>query len=232
MRIAWLDLIRYGKFTDYVLDLGAGSAGEPDFHVVFGLNEAGKSTIAAAILDLLYGVEKQSSYGAAEGKASVPNWHAYGAMRVGARLELASGAVEVARIKRDKLSLLGPDNRPFDESLIAAELSGLDREAFRTMFSLDDDTLEKGGEAILASKGDLGLLLFSASAGLAEISANIDALRGKASNLSTVNARSGELADKKKELDALKVERERVDTLASAYAQLIERRDKARKASR
>jgi len=31
------------------------------------------------------------------------------------------------------------------------------------MFSLDDETLEKGGESILASKGDLGELLFSAS---------------------------------------------------------------------
>ncbi len=40
--------------------------GAPDFHIVYGLNEAGKSTAAAAMLDLLFGIEKQSPYGAAE----------------------------------------------------------------------------------------------------------------------------------------------------------------------
>ena len=48
------------------------------------------------------------------------------------------------------------------------------------MFSLDEESLEKGGEAILASRGDLGQLLFSASAGLAEISGQLGALRDKA----------------------------------------------------
>jgi hypothetical protein len=39
------------------------------------------------------------------------------------------------------------------------------------MFCLDDETLEAGGESILASRGDLGHLLFSATAGLADLSA-------------------------------------------------------------
>ncbi|MGA7197818.1 AAA family ATPase, partial [Roseiarcus sp.] len=86
MRIARLDLTRYGRFTDYALDFGAAPSNGPDFHIVYGLNEAGKSTAAAAILDLLFGVEKQSPYGAPETRS---NWHAYSAMRIGARLELA-----------------------------------------------------------------------------------------------------------------------------------------------
>ena len=101
-------------------------------------------------------------------------------MRIGARLELAGGAYEVARLKRDKNSLVDADNRPFDETVLKAELAGVDRDAFRMMFSLDDESLEKGGEAILASRGDLGQLLFSASAGLAEISSRLDDLREKA----------------------------------------------------
>ena len=176
VRIARLDLTRYGRFSDYTIDFGAAPSGGPDFHIVYGLNEAGKSTAAAAILDLLFGIEKQSPYGAAETRA---NWHAYSAMRVGARIEIGGGAHEVARLKRDKNSLVDADNRPLDETFLKAELAGVDRAAFRMMFSLDDESLEKGGEAILESRGDLGQLLFSASAGLAEISGRLDGLEGE-----------------------------------------------------
>src|SRR5208283_3821917 len=86
VRIARLDLTRYGRFSDHTIDFGAARAGASDFHIVYGLNEAGKSTAAAAILDLLFGIEKQSPYGAPEVRT---NWHAYSAMRIGARLELA-----------------------------------------------------------------------------------------------------------------------------------------------
>ena len=174
MRIGRLDLTRYGRFSDYRLDFGEAPPGGSDFHIVFGLNETGKSTTAAAILDLLFGIDKQSAYGAAKGRASVPNWHPYNAMRIGARLELGGRAYEVARLKRDKNSLVDANDRPLDESLLAAELAGVDRQSFHMMFSLDDESLERGGEAILASRGDLGQLLFSASAGLAEISDRLE----------------------------------------------------------
>ncbi len=222
MRIARLDLARYGRFSDYVIDFGAAPSDGSDFHIVYGLNEAGKSTAAAAILDLLFGIEKQSAYGAPEVRT---NWHAYSAMRIGARLELAGGAHEVARIKRDKHSLVDADNRPLDETLIKAELAGVDRAAFRMMFSLDDESLEKGGEAILESRGDLGQLLFSASAGLAEMSGRLDGLRETADRFFRPRAKSTELAEKKRALEALKEERDKADTLASTYAELMRQRD-------
>ncbi len=227
VRIARLDLARYGRFSDYVIDFGAAPPDGSDFHIVYGLNEAGKSTAAAAILDLLFGIEKQSAYGAAEVRT---NWHAYSAMRIGARLELAGGAHEVARIKRDKHSLVDADNRPLDETLIKAELAGVDRAAFRMMFSLDDDSLEKGGEAILESRGDLGQLLFSASAGLAEMSGRLDGLRETADRFFRPRAKSTELAEKKRALEALKEERDKADTLASTYAELTRQRDEAKAA--
>ncbi len=230
MRIARLDLTRYGRFNDYQLDFGAAPFSGSDFHIVYGLNETGKSTAAAGILDLLFGIEKQSAYGAAKGRASVLNWHPYNAMRIGARLELGERAYEVARLKRDKNSLVGADDRPIDESLLTAELAGVDRDAFRMMFSLDDESLEKGGEAILASHGDLGQLLFSASAGLAEISDRLDWLRKKADGFYRPRASTTELAELKRELDALKQERDAADTLAPAYAELVRQRDAARQA--
>jgi uncharacterized protein YhaN len=228
VRIARLDLGRYGRFSDHRLDFGAAPPGGSDFHIVYGLNESGKSTAAAAILDLLFGIEKQSAYGAAKGRASVPNWHPYNAMRIGARLELGGRAYEVARLKRDKNSLVDANDRPLDENFLTAEIAGVDREAFHMMFSLDDESLEKGGEAILASHGDLGQLLFSASAGLAEISDRLESLRKKADEFYRPRASTTELAELKRELDALKRERDEADTLAPAYAELVRERDEAR----
>jgi len=95
------------------------------------------------------------------------------------------------------------------------------------MFSLDDETLEKGGDGILASKGDLGELLFSASAGLADLSRKLVDLKGEADRFYKFRARSGQLADLKTRLSDLKASREQFDTLATEYARLIEVRDRA-----
>jgi uncharacterized protein YhaN len=230
VRIARLDLTRYGKFSDRRFDFGPAPVAGSDFHIVYGLNEAGKSTAAAAILDLLFGIEKHSAYGVGRGRAGVPNWHAYNAMRIGARLELGGRPYEVARLKRDKNSLVDANDRPLDESLLTAELAGVDREAFHMMFSLDDESLEKGGEAILASHGDLGQLLFSASAGLADISDRLESLRKRADEFYRPRASTTELAELKRELQALKHDRDDADTLAPAYAELVRQRDAARDA--
>ena len=230
MRIARLDLTRYGKFSDRQFDFGPAPVSGSDFHIVYGLNEAGKSTAAAAILDLLFGIEKHSAYGVGRGRAGVPNWHAYNAMRIGALLELGGRPYEVARLKRDRNSLVDASDRPLDESLLTAELAGVDREAFHMMFSLDDESLEKGGEAILASHGDLGQLLFSASAGLADISDRLESLRKRADEFYRPRASTTELAELKRELETLKHERDDADTLAPAYAELVRQRDAARDA--
>jgi hypothetical protein len=45
---------------------------------------------------------------------------------------------------------LDSSERPIAEGVILAELGGIDRDSYRMMFSLDDDTLEAGGEGILS----------------------------------------------------------------------------------
>jgi uncharacterized protein YhaN len=152
--------------------------------------------------------------------------HPYATMRIGASLELAGGTREFLRVKRPQNSLLDASERPISEGVLLGELGGIDRESYRTMFSLDDETLEAGGESILASKGDLGQLLFSASAGLADLSRSLSDLRTEADGFYKYRARSGELSDLKGRLAGLKEERERIDTLASHYVQLVEIRDR------
>lgn len=218
MRVSRLDLTRYGKFTDFSIDFGVAEAGRPDLHVIYGPNEAGKSTSFAAYLDLLFGIEPRTRYAFL---------HPYASMRVGALLELDGGSKELVRIKRPANSLLDGNDQVLAESIVFGGLGSIDREAYRTMFSLDDDSLEAGGESILASKGDLGQLLFSASAGLGHLSQSLAQLRAEADGFYRYRARTGELADLKARLAALKEQRETIDTLANDYVRLVEQRDTA-----
>ncbi|WP_432212091.1 AAA family ATPase [Bosea vestrisii] len=218
MRLKCLDLTRYGKFTDHRIEFGERVEGQPDLHIVYGPNEAGKSTALAGFLDLLFGIETRSRFNFI---------HPYPTMRVGGTLELAGGPQELVRIKRPQNSLLDARDQPIAEGVLLGELGGIDRDSYRTMFSLDDATLEAGGESILSSKGDLGQLLFSASAGLADLSKGLVDLKAEAEGFYKYRARSGELSELKARLGELKAGRERVDTLASDYAQLIDARDRA-----
>ncbi len=208
MRINRLDLTRYGKFTDAVIDFGSCRVGSPDLHVIYGPNEAGKSTTFDAILDLIFGIGNTTKYGFL---------HPYNTMRIGANVHVAGQDRDFVRIKRPQNSLLDREERSLADTEIRADLGGIDREAFSTMFSLDDITLEKGGENILASKGDLGELLFSASAGLSDLSRQLVAIRGDADSFYKFRGRSSQLSDLKARLTELKHKREALDLQATEY---------------
>ena len=218
MRIRKLGLRRYGKFTDGVIDFGERSAGAPDLHIVYGPNEAGKSTAMSACMDLFYGIHHQSRFNFL---------HPYPTMRIEAELEIFGTVRSFSRIKLPHNSLLDDAGNTVADAMLLGELGGLDRNAYQTMFCLDDETLEAGGESILASKGDLGHLLFSATAGLADLSDRLGSAKAEAESFFRSGKRSGALADLKKELATLKDERDRTDTLASEYSRLVIERDEA-----
>ena len=218
MRLDRLDLVRYGKFTDRSLDFGAAKPGKPDFHLVYGPNEAGKSTLFSAYLDLLFGIEKSSAYGFL---------HAYGLMRVGGQLSIGAERHEAYRLKRNQASLVSADDRPLPDTLFASVLGGMDRNAYRTMFSLDDESIEKGGEDILKSEGELGAMLFSASSGLSDMATGIAALKLEADEFYRPSARKHGLAALKAEIDSLAAERKALDVAARDYGALVRERDAA-----
>lgn len=209
MRLRRLDLTRYGRFTDFSLDFGeAPLSGEPDFHLIYGLNEAGKSTSLAGFLDLLFGIEKKTRYDFLHPKA----------MQIGGVLEIDGASHELSRNQK------AGSVPPF---LLDKALSGLTRDAYRTMFSLDDDTLEQGGDAILASKGDLGELLFSASTGLSGFARNLERVNAQADEIYKKGGRKQQIAELKRQLDDAKNQRREIDTQAAAFASLADENRKA-----
>jgi uncharacterized protein YhaN len=216
MRLNRLDLTRYGKFTGKSISFGQKVAGKTDLHLIYGLNEAGKSTLFSAYLDLLYSIGPQSTYNFI---------HPYPAMRIGAQLEFVDGPRDLLRVKR-KESLLDAQERPISDAALNQELGGIDREAYCMMFSLDDKSLERGGQSILASQGELGRLLFSASAGLSDLSRALQNIREHSDAFYKPRGRSHQLSELKNKLADLKNERERLDMIFSEYRILVEERDR------
>lgn len=152
MRIARLELLAYGHFRGLALDLGA-----PGLHVVFGRNEAGKSTTLRAITGLLYGIDARTR------DAHV---HKPADLRIGGLLVGADGEqVRVVRRKGNANTLLDDRGQPLDENVMLRLLHGVSEETFRRAFGLDHETLARGAEGLLQGKGDLGEGLFDASVG-------------------------------------------------------------------
>ena len=60
MKLETLTLERYGRFEDLTLDL---TGNDVRLHIVFGPNEAGKSTLLSSVADLLFGIPMRSPYG-------------------------------------------------------------------------------------------------------------------------------------------------------------------------
>jgi uncharacterized protein YhaN len=156
MGIRRLHLLRYGHFTDSAIDLPAS---QPDIHIVFGPNEAGKSTAMAAIEDLLFGIPSNSPRNFL---------HEYSAMRIGATLEKNNNALSVRRRKGNKETLLTEEEIPIPtgDGALAPFLASADRGFYTRMFSLDHERLRQGGREILEARDDVGQMLFSASTGI------------------------------------------------------------------
>ncbi|HKL70352.1 ATP-binding protein, partial [Salibaculum sp.] len=186
MRLNRLDLTRYGKFTDLRLSFPPPAPGTPDLHVIYGANEAGKSTLLEGWLDFLFQIPVQSR---------MAFLHSYQTMQVGAALEIDGRTHDLVRVKKRDASLLDSSGAPMGEALLHGGLRGLDRSSYAAMFSLNRQTLDEGGESILASKGDLGELLFQASAGLTDLAAQLDDLRAESEAFLNKTGRKGALRD-------------------------------------
>lgn len=160
MRFDRLDILRYGALTDRTLDFRAGAK----LHVIYGPNEAGKSSALSAISDLLFG------FPAAAEQSFL---HEPGTLRIGAAISARDGAELTFRRRRGRKStLLAPDDKetPLAEDVLAPFIGNLSRDVFERAFGLDSQRLRQGATAMLRSGGEIGSLLFSAASGLTGLS--------------------------------------------------------------
>jgi len=212
MRFERIDLDRYGCFTGQKITFGP-AASNGDFHIVYGPNEAGKSTLRDACIDFLYGFPNKTTYNFL---------HNYEALQLGAAISTASAAYEGRRIKRQSNNFLGMDDNTTTDAGIRAVIGDVTRDGFEQMFSLNDASLEKGCEGILRSEGDLGTLLFSAVSGLSSFHERLSTIQEKADGFYKKSARLSRLQELNQKLNDIKAQLSNLDIHAGAYEKMKE----------
>ena len=154
MRFERLHIPAFGPFTN--LDLQFPAQGG-DLHVIYGSNEAGKSSLLRAFRDLLFGIHGQSP----------DNFmHDYKKLRItGEIVSRAGERLTFQRRKGNKNTLLDADGNELPDNALSPFLGSVDQEYFSAMFGLGTKELREGAEQLLHGKGDIGNALFSASMG-------------------------------------------------------------------
>ena len=174
MRIDRLDLMAYGPFSGTVLDLSDGESG---LHLIYGDNEAGKSTSLRALIGWLFGMPVRTS----------DNFlHANPQLRIGGKLRLSDGKeLEFVRRKGTKGTLLDPGTGEcLEDSVLRPFLpDGMDESLFTKLYGIDHTGLVDGGKELLNQSGDLGQALFSAAMGTASLRDILSDLRNSAEAL-------------------------------------------------
>ncbi len=172
MRLLRLDLKAFGPFTDRSL---AFTTKAPGLHLIFGPNEAGKSSALRALKALLCGFPQQTP----------DNFlHNYDHLLVaGCLVNSAGQELSFQRRKKRVGDLLDAAGNPLDQAVLTPFLHGLEGPVFASLYGIDHDALVRGGEEILAQKGELGQALFAAGAGIASVGEVIGQLEAEAGDL-------------------------------------------------
>ncbi len=172
MKLKRLELKAFGPFTDRVLEFNSRG---PGLHVIFGPNEAGKSSSLRGLKALLYGFHPQTP----------DNFlHGYGQLLVGGLLENSTGEeLLFQRRKKQKNDLIDEHGAPLDNGVLAAFLHGIESEIFESLYGIDHDRLVQGGREILAQQGEVGKSLFAAGAGISSLRKVIEELEQEAALL-------------------------------------------------
>ena len=170
MKLLRLDLLAFGPFTDTSLDLSAGDSG---LHIIYGPNEAGKSSTLRAIHGLLYGIPVRTTDTFLHDAKSI---------RIGALLENSEKKqLHFHRRKGNKDTLLNPaiqKGGAFSNDVLGPFLGGIDHDTFARVYGITHDELQKGGDEMKSLRGLVGESLFAATiggSGLASLLSDLDA---------------------------------------------------------
>jgi uncharacterized protein YhaN len=171
MRILALHLRAYGHFTSYSLEFGAG----PGLHLIYGHNEAGKSTTLRALSSVLFGYPHE-----------IVDGFRHDAKDIAIGIDLLAGdgrRLSFVRRRRGRRVLTALDGSVLDGGTVESFLGGVSREVFERVFALDHHRLHQHAKALLADGGSLGFSLAEAGSGIAGLKAAVDKLKAERAHL-------------------------------------------------
>lgn len=185
MKFSKLYLKAFGPFTERLIDFDVAGA---SLHILYGPNEAGKSSLLRAIRAFLYGIPERTQ----------DNFlHDNAALRVGGIItDGAERQLAAVRRKARKQSLrqwngqveADCEGPALSDNAILQLLGNIEEVQFSRVFGIDRDELIRGGQAILEGQGDVGESLFEAGSGLVGLRRLRAALEAEAAELFTPRA--------------------------------------------
>ncbi len=178
MRITRFELAAFGPFTGKVLEFAQNAV---DLHVIYGVNEAGKSSSLRALRAWLFGFPERTGDDFIHPRTS---------LLVGGELCRGEQCLEFFRRKKRKGDIVDREGNPLDPALLAPFLGGLDAALFESLYAIDHDTLVQGGRDILARRGELGETLFSAGAGLGSLHKALERMETEKAELYKVRGKN------------------------------------------
>jgi uncharacterized protein YhaN len=149
-----LDLLKYGAFNGRSLTF----RNEAKLHLIFGPNEAGKSSTLAAVSDLLFGFPSRTPFDF-RFKTSELRLGGEVVSKIGKRLAFV-------RRKGNSKTLLDLEGNPIDDNVLGPYLGPMTPEIFRNAFGLDAEKLRSGAEELIQARGELGSSLMAAASGI------------------------------------------------------------------
>ena len=193
MRFQRLQVPAFGPFTNLDLQF----LNQPsDLHVIFGANEAGKSSLLRAIRDLLFGIP---------GRSTDNFRHDFSDLRIKGEIGNQAGEHLVFQRRKGNMNtLLDADGHQLPDNALVSFLGSVDQPYFSAMFGLGSHELREGAQQLLRGEGNLGNALFSASMGGTPVQKVVEALQQEAERLfkgrSTANVSIRPAANRYKEL--------------------------------
>ncbi|PAD00640.1 AAA family ATPase [Bacillus paralicheniformis] len=215
MNIHAIHIYGYGKFANQTFRLSPSN-----LHLVYGLNEAGKTTLMLFIESVLFGFPKTKRY---EPKTGV----IYGGMLEVGHPDLGQIRIERTAGKPERVTVYLEDGSTKPEGFLNELLSGVDRQLYKAIYSFDVFGLQEihkfnrdkigrfllfsslfGSDAI--SKMDAGLVkkqeeLFKPNGRKPELNQELDRLKKLSEDLKKAKAREGDyhrLLNEKKSAEA------------------------------
>ena len=172
MRVERIDLIAYGHYRDASLDLSTPRNG---LTLVYGPNEAGKSTARRAFLAALFGITARSQDAF---------FYRPGSLKVGASLSSARrGSLDFVRQGAGVVATGDGQGGPVPPEVLEGFLGGVSRDLYLRLFSVGHDDLRSGSEALLDAEGEIGRLVFGASLGAGSLTGVLRRLDERADRL-------------------------------------------------
>ncbi len=202
MKLIRLLLEAFGPFTDTEIDFaGEKNPSGANLHLIYGPNEAGKSSALRAMTDLRFGIPLRSPDDFLHSSADLriagvfvgPQGRPVGLVR----RKVRKGTLLLFDVSGGNLTNVVEAGSEYEVALTG----GLERKEFEAMFGLNHLRLREGGARLLQGEGELGATLFEASSGTRGIAAVLASLDEDAKVLFSPRSKNATINEARRTLD-------------------------------